>query len=395
MFTYMYWPMVVGKGTRYPRVLSELLQDKYKLTVITRHVDDHNKRRFTRERDEKTDIVRIPHFSFKASGYFARAMTYFSFSFACLLALRYVEKGSILFGVHPEPPFFALTVPIARAIRSSKYLSLITDLLPDNAFEIDIVKKGLLKKIITWFCLASYRQPDHIIVITEVIRSRLIEHGISSKRISLVELAVDIDTFRPIQVDVAKFGLPEMANKFIVLYSGSFGYRYDFDVILDSAKELGKVTNMIHFIIRGDGDQKEYIKKKISELRLVNVSLLDPVTDTETVVSFINAASVCVIPIRDSKSMDMTHPSKLLEFWSCGKPVICTTKGSTAKLIREFDAGIAIDPMDKEALVRAILFLFENPKKLIDMGRNGRINVMNSFSFNRIREKLCKELDQL
>ena len=62
MFTYMYWPMVVGKGTRYPRVLSELLQDKYKLTVITRHVDDHNKRRFTRERDEKTDIVRIPHF---------------------------------------------------------------------------------------------------------------------------------------------------------------------------------------------------------------------------------------------------------------------------------------------------------------------------------------------
>ena len=152
---------------------------------------------------------------------------------------------------------------------------------------------------------------------------------------------------------------------------------------------------MIHFIIRGDGDQKEYIKKKISELRLVNVNLLDPVTDTETVVSFINAASVCVIPIRDSKSMDMTHPSKLLEFWSCGKPVICTTKGSTAKLIREFDAGIAIDPMDKEALVRAILFLFENPKKLIDMGRNGRINVMNSFSFNRIREKLCKELDQL
>ena len=395
MFTYMYWPMVVGKGTRYPRVLSELLQDKYKLTVITRHVDDHNKRRFTRERDEKTDIVRIPHFSFKASGYFARAMTYFSFSLACLLALRYVEKGSILFGVHPEPPFFALTVPIARAIRSSKYLSLITDLLPDNAFEIDIVKKGLLRKIITWFCLASYRQPDHIIVITEAIRSRLIEYGISSKRISLVELAVDIDTFRPIQVDVAKLGLPEMANKFIVLYSGSFGYRYDFDVILDSAKELGKVTNMIHFIIRGDGDQKEYIKKKIYELRPVNVSLLDPVTDTETVVSFINAASVCVIPIRDSKSMDMTHPSKLLEFWSCGKPVICTTTGSTAKLIREFDAGIAIDPMDKEALVRAILFLFENPKKLMDMGRNGRINVMNSFSFNRIREKLCKELDQL
>ena len=133
-------------------------------------------------------------------------MTYFSFSFACLLALRYVEKGSILFGVHPEPPFFALTVPIARAIRSSKYLSLITDLLPDNAFEIDIVKKGLLKKIITWFCLASYRQPDHIIVITEAIRSRLIEHGISSKRISLVELAVDIDTFRPIQVDVVNLG---------------------------------------------------------------------------------------------------------------------------------------------------------------------------------------------
>jgi colanic acid biosynthesis glycosyl transferase WcaI len=395
MFTYMYWPMVVGKGTRYPKILSEMLQDKYNLTVITRHVDDPNKKRFTREKDEKTEVVRIPHFSFKARGYLARAMTYFSFSLGCLLAIRYVAKGSILFGVHPEPPFFALTIPLVRIIRSSKYLSLVTDLLPDNAFEINIIKNGFLKRIITWYCLTSYRQPDHIIVITEAIRSRLIEYGISSKRISLVELAVDTDTFRPISVDLDKIGLSEIAGKFIVLYSGSFGYRYDFDIILDSAKELEKVTSRIHFIIRGDGDQKEYIKKRISELELENTSLLDPVSDTDTVVSFINTASVCVIPIRDSKSIDMTHPSKLLEFWSCGKPVICTTSGETAKLIREFGAGIAIDPMDKEALVRAILFLLDSPKTLRDMGRNGRTNVINSFSFDKIREKLSDKIDRL
>lgn len=285
-----------------------------------------------------------------------------------------------------------LTVPFVKAIRSCNYLSLITDLLPDNAFDIDIVKNRALKKIIRGFCLMSYKQADRIIVITEAIRNRLIEYGICSQKISLVELAVDTERFKPLPSDLHGLGLSAVADKFIVLYSGSFGHMYDFDVILDSANEVAKMTDRIHFVIRGGGDQKDYIKEKISKLKLENTSLLDPVSDTETVISFINAASVCIVPIRNSRAID---PSKLLEFWSCGKPVICTTRGETAQLIRKFDAGIAIDPGDKDSLVQAILFLFNNPKRLIEMGQKGRTNVVKTFSFNRIREKLCSQIDQL
>lgn len=395
MVAYTYWPMVPGRGTRHPRLLSELLQDNYKVRVITRHVDDPKKRAFTLEEDGNIEIIRIPHLSFKGTGYFARAMTNLSFSLACLLALRYIEKGSIFFSVYPEPPYFVFTAPLVKAIRSCKYLSLITDLLPDTAFDIDIVKNKALRRIVTWFCLKSYRQADRIIVITEAIRKRLIDYGLGNERICVVELAVDTGSFRPIPADLEKIGLSMMKDKFIVLYSGSFGNMYDFDLILESAKEFRRITDKIQFIIRGDGDQKEYIKAKVATLNLENVTLLGPVSGTEAIISFINAASVCVIPIRDSRSIDMTHPSKLLEFWSCGKPVICTTRGESARLIKEFDAGITIDPNDREAFINAVWFLFENPKKLSDMGRNGRKNVMNRFSFNRIRAKLHDQIDVL
>jgi colanic acid biosynthesis glycosyl transferase WcaI len=387
MISMTYWPNVVGQGTRHAKVISDLLKDKFDLTVITRHIFDKNTKSFVVESDGRTKIVRIPFIQFNKKGFLWRGLTNMSFSTACLLAFNHINRHSIIFTVSPETPYFAVTAPVIRFLKSSRHLALVTDLLPDVAYEMGLVKSSLLRRIIKSFCIHAYQNSDCIMVITESLKKRLIDYGIPIDRVTVVELAVDTTIFKPQAVDPDFIQVPSIMDKFIVLYSGSFGYMYDFDLILEAAKAIEDLSDKIHFIIRGDGDQRSYISEKITKLSLRNVTLLGPASNPDLVISFINIASVCVIPMREGASVFLTHPSKLFEFWSCQKPVICASSGETANLINRSKAGIATPPNDKQAMIDAILYFFNNKQTADEMGSNGRKLVENEFSFERIREK--------
>lgn len=383
-----YWPNVPGVGTRHPKVVSDLLKDKFDITVVTNHVLDNNTKSFVVEYDGRVKIVRIPFIRFTKRGFLWRGLTNMSFSIACLLAINYINSHSVIFTAAPEPPYFALSAPILKFLKSTRHLALITDLLPDVAFEIGLVKSSLLRRIIKSFCIHAYQNSDCIMVITEALKKRLIEYGIPIEKLTVVELAVDTTTFKPKAVDPDVINVPGINGKFIVLYSGSFGYMYDFNLVLEAAKKIEDFSDNIHFIIRGDGDQRSYISERITKLNLRNVTLLGQVSNLDLVISFINIASICVIPMREAASLFLTHPSKLFEFWSCQKPVICTSRGETANLINRSKAGIAIPPNDTQAMIDAILYFYNNKQVADEMGSNGRKLVENEFSYDRIREKL-------
>ena len=386
-----YWPFIPGQGTRMSKVYSDLLNEDFDLTVITSHINNSKTRFCSIEYDDKgVKIVRIPYFSFISRNFFWRALNLLSFSLACILAFNHIERKSVLFTCGPpEVPYLMLTSSFLKLFKSVKHLGLVTDMLPDVAFDIGIIKSRLLKKVITAFCVSSYKKTDHIIVITNHLKKRLIEYGIPDRKITIVGLTVDTHLFSPDKrIDNSiSIQIPKIKNKFIVLYSGSFGKMYNFEPLLEAAKFLKRFED-IHFIIRGGGDQLEYISNKIKELSLSNVSLLGPIPETDKIIAFINTASVCVIPIRGSKNIDMTHPSKLFEFWSCQKPVICSSQGETKNLIDKFKGGLAIAPDDTQAMINAIIYLHDNTEIAKEMGINGRRLVQSEFSYDKVKKNL-------
>lgn len=395
VLTIVYWPFSAGQGTRYPKVVCDLLENNFELTVITPHLNDSPNKNLFLEQNYPSKVIRIPYLRFKQPGFIWRIINNISFSFGCLLAWKHIEKNSLIFTVSPDPPYYVFVLPLLKRIKSSKHLALLTDMLPDVAFDVGIVKFTLFKKIIESICVRAYKSTDHMTVITHSLKSRLISYGLHESKVSVVELAVDIDKFKPAEVDLCALDLDSHRGKFIVMYSGSFGHMYDFDIILESAKAIKTVTDDIHFIIRGDGEQRDHISSKIKEMKLDNVTHLGPTPDADLVVSFINIASICVVPIRDSRSIDMTHPSKILEFWACMKPVICNSTGEVAKLIARSKAGISINPRDTSEMTKAILNLFYNRDLLYEMGRNGRKFVEMEFSYQVIEKKLTNLIRSL
>ncbi|MCP4612488.1 MAG: glycosyltransferase family 4 protein [Planctomycetes bacterium] len=225
----------------------------------------------------------------------------------------------------------------------------------------------------------------------------MVERGIPESKISVVEMAVDTVTFSPESVaseEAKPLGLPESKDNFIVLYAGAFALTYDFDALLKAAKMLK--SEDILFILLGDGDAKNEIMQTIKQLGLQNVIMAPPVAGAEKVARCINYSDICVMPLKpEMLTSTITRPSKVFEFWACGKPVVACTKGEMEYLTNESGAGIIVEPGDVEGLSEAIKNLYQNPEKTSEMGKKAREYVERHFSYESLRTSLINTLNNI
>jgi len=81
---------------------------------------------------------------------------------------------------------------------------------------------------------------------------------------------------------------------------------------------------------------------------------------------------------------------KLFEYMACGKPVVASNFPEIARVIKEADCGILVDPTDVDEIVDAILYLLEHPEEAKRMGENGRRAVEEKYSWDKMEEKLLE-----
>lgn len=81
---------------------------------------------------------------------------------------------------------------------------------------------------------------------------------------------------------------------------------------------------------------------------------------------------------------------KLFEYMACGKPVVASNFPEIAKVVKEADCGILVDPTDVDEIVDAILYLLEHPEEAKRMGENGRRAVEEKYSWDKMEEKLLE-----
>ena len=401
----VFWPISVGFCGRHAVTLAETLtRIGHKVTVVTTFPAGGDRKLFRHKLIAKENlngikIIRVPALLPSGPGIWKKLMLYLSFNFTSLLALPLVGNANLILGLHPPPvPYLLFPGFLFSRILRCKYIIRITDLWPDQLFEYDIATSKPARKVVTFISIAAYKLADHIMAFTPKIKSGIMKHGIPGEKISVVEMAVDTSTFRPIpgaMGESANLGLQSSGAKFIVLYSGAFALTYDFDSFLEAAKTLERYQDIL-FVLLGDGDSRDHIIEKISQLELKNVVRLPPVTEAELVAKYINCSDVCVIPLKPEMLTNMlTRPSKTFEFWACGKPVITCSKDELPTLIEESQAGIALEPRDPKALAEAIEFLYLNRDVALDMGKRGREFVSNRFSYKVLETNLREVIEQV
>lgn len=355
-------------ASRPTRGLTDVEYEKYKYKKIeTMYENKLTVHRFPMFREGKNPII--------------RALRY-SLNWIIQLWYGLNEKNVDCIYLASTPPIQGMLGAFIKKFRKIPFVYNLQDIFPDSLAGTSLAKKGgLVWKIGRVIENFTYKHADKIIVISEDFKKNIMAKGVPEEKIVVVYNWVDqnavVDIPREENKLFDKYGLDR--SKFYITYSGNIGLTQNMDLLLEVASDMQQTNPQIHFVLIGEGAYKVQVEKIVGEKSLQNVSFLpfQPYEDISLVFSLGDAGLVISKPGVGSNSV----PSKTWSIMSASRPVIANFDENELKsIITDNECGIFTKAGDKEAFKNAIITLYENKEKAVQMGKNGREFVMKNLT---------------
>ncbi len=228
-----------------------------------------------------------------------------------------------------------------------------------------------------------YNKANHIVVVSPAFREHLTRYWqVPANKISVVQNGVETQLFSP------QGSNPELRKtlagdeKFVVSFIGTLGLAQGLETLISTAEELQRTHRDILFVLVGEGADRERILATAEVKKLSNIRHV-PQQPREKIPNYINASDACLVLLRKSDVFETVIPTKMLEFMSCGRPVILGVNGQAREILEASQGGIYVDPENSPQLCEAILTLRDQPSLRESMGRNGRKYIVQNLSRER------------
>lgn len=294
------------------------------------------------------------------------------------------------------PPIQGVLGGVLKKIKKVPFIYNLQDIFPDSLVGTGLAKKdGLLWKIGRVIENFTYRNADKIIVISQDFKRNIMAKGVPEEKIEVIYNWVDeqavINIPRENNKLFEKYNLD--TNKFYITYCGNIGLTQNMDLLLDVAKELSTENN-IHFVLVGEGADKSRVQSRVEKENIDNISFLpfQPYEDISHVFSLGDVGLIISKPGVGENSV----PSKTWSIMSAECPVIANFDENEIKtILSENNCGIFTKAGDKEAFKNAILELYSNKDKAVQLGKNGRQFIMENLTREIGTSKYVKVVEEV
>ena len=247
------------------------------------------------------------------------------------------------------------------------------DMFPGSSIANGAMPQKWMQFFFYAFQKVAYKRADHITVISEDMKVKVMEQGVRADQISVIVNWYDDQSIKEIPWDenlfVKKYAMKR--EMFYVQYAGTMGMNFDYRMVIKVAKILEGEKNIIFQMI-GQGSQKDDFVKAVEESGLQNIVFL-PLEPQEMVPHVYSACSVCLIPL-PCGVIGNSVPSKAGLLMACHRVIITSAdEGSDYNdmFLRE-QIGIACSCDDPKGLATGILKLRDNPKLRKQYADNAR-----------------------
>ena len=185
-------------------------------------------------------------------------------------------------------------------------------------------------------------------------KSLLVERGVAAEKIKVIYNWCDETALSSPKLEISR-RLSE-DGKFHVMFAGNMGKAQGLDVLLDVAEKIRGLRPDICFVFLGAGVMGEFLKETARERSLSNVVFIPQVPMAE-VGSFLKAADVLMVHLRDHLLFEITIPSKTQAYMAIGKPILMAVRGDAANMIEEAGCGVIAIPEDVDSISAAVIKL--------------------------------------
>lgn len=234
---------------------------------------------------------------------------------------------------------------------------------------------------------------DQLITVSQSVKDDLVRLGVASERkIAVVPLGFELKKFLDLPVSTR-------SSHRSVGIVGRLVPVKNHRLFIDAVSKISAdpANNGISFKIVGDGEERRRLEEYAQRTGAGNIEFLGWERDLDNVYSGLDLVVLT--------SINEGTPVSLIEAMASGKAVVSTDVGGVRDLMggelqpykssnsgfRIFERGILIEPDDKEALARAVIFLLADEGLRNRMGMSGRDYVRSQYS----KERLIRDIENL
>jgi colanic acid biosynthesis glycosyl transferase WcaI len=339
-----------------------------------------------RETVDGIKVVRTWLLPFPNRKAYERILNYSSFCLSAALCGLKMERPDVVIATSPQLLVGLSGWWISRWKRAPLVFE-VRDLWPESLAAVGAGSEGsLLHRTLGAIAGFLYRNARQIAVVTPAFKDHLIEHWtVPADKLSIVENGVETDLFSPSNTDGGLRKELGAEGKFLVCYVGTMGMAHGLDTVIDAAKQLRTALPEAMLLLVGEGADKERIKALADAEGLSNLRFVDQ-QPRERIPAFINASDVCLVLLKKTELFKTVIPTKMLEFMSCGRPVILGVDGQARQVVEEARGGLVIEPENANALVSAIKRLAGDANLRQQFGERGRAYIVERCSRRRTAE---------
>jgi hypothetical protein len=115
----------------------------------------------------------------------------------------------------------------------------------------------------------------------------------------------------------------------------------------------------------------------------------------EQVAAHLDAVRAGLLLIHPTENYVDSYPGKAFEYMAAGLPLIVSDFPLWRELFEEIECAIFVNPLDPQAIARAMTWVLENPDEAERMGARGRLAARTRFNWQAESAKLLHMYDAL
>ncbi|CCB66347.1 glycosyltransferase family 4 protein [Hyphomicrobium sp. MC1] len=365
-----------------------LTQHGYDVNVITSRLryDDAGAQLAATETVGGVRVVRVWTSRHGRGSVILRAVDYLTFYLsAAWTLLKTARRGDVLIAM-TDPPAVSVVAALVAKVRGARLINWLQDIFPEVA-EALTPGRAAAKTLflpLRIFRNASLRHAERNVAIGALMAERLQNIGVDRERIAVIPNWSDVEAIHPIaQSQNALRADWNLANKFVVGYSGNLGRAHDIETLLSAiaiSERLPARTRAIHWVFIGGGAGYERLKREAELGEFKNVSFY-PYQPRGALAESLSAADVHIVSLKPELE-GLIVPSKFYGIAAAGRPTIFIgcSRGEVARDIVRHDCGATVAIGDALALVETINAMAQDPARCVGMGERARAMCEEKFS---------------
>ena len=381
-------------GTRSYEFARRWIKAGHKVTLITGRYDigglELEKTIYQKQNIEGINIVVVGTKYSNKQTHLRRIISFLSFCLFSIYAGLRTKKIDVIYATS-TPLTVGIPAIVLKLLKRVPFVFEVRDQWPEIPIELKFIKNKIMIKLLLWLEKIIYKQSSAIVALSPGTADNIKKTLTKETPVTLIPNSSDIDFFRPDIDGSAVRKTHGWDGNLVLLHFGAMGRANGLNFIIDAAQRLTSNAD-IHFVLTGDGYEKQILLERAKHLGLRNIEISDSMSKLK-LSKFIAACDVAMVIIANYPILENNSANKFFDSLSAGKPILLNYSGWQKKILEDNTAGFGCDLGNLDEFVEKVLYLNSHRQQLKQMGQNARRVALEKFDRNKLAMQALSVLE--